>query len=91
MDKIFIEAQHDKTSEYNFIYTVVSRHFPGKEDGIVCMGGVDKLFNETILNNIRQTQDEGGKTLVLVDADFPSKGWGILCKAARCIKQNEFA
>lgn len=76
MDKIFIEAQHNKTSEFNFIHTVVSKHFPGKEDGIVCMGGVDKLFNEAILNNIRQTQDEGGKALILVDADFPSKGWG---------------
>lgn len=26
MDKIFIEAQYKKTSEFNFIHTVVSKH-----------------------------------------------------------------
>lgn len=37
------------------------------------MNGVDNLFNQTIVNRIRQAQDENNKVLVLVDADWPSK------------------
>lgn len=76
MNKIFIEARHENTSEYNFIHTVVSTFFPNKAFQLVCMNGVANLFNEVILNQIMQTQVEGDVVLVLVDADFESKGWG---------------
>lgn len=76
MNKIFIEARHDKTSEYNFLKTVLSQNFRDKEIEFVFMDGVDNLFCETILNQIHQAQDEGDHVLVVLDADFPSKGWG---------------
>lgn len=76
MNKIFIEAKHKNTSEYNFIHTLVSKYFPNKEIDIVCMDGVSNLFSEAIQNKICQAQDEREQVLVLVDADFPSKGWG---------------
>lgn len=76
MNKIFIEAKHERTSEYNFIQTIVFKHFPNKEFKIVCMDGVANLFSETILNQINQALDEGDHVLVLVDADDRNKGWG---------------
>lgn len=76
MNKIFIEARHERTSEYNFIHTVLSKFFSDKEFKIICIDGVENLFSEAILNEIQQAEDEGDKALVLVDADFVSKGWG---------------
>lgn len=87
MNKIFIEAKHDKTSEYNFLKTLLAQNFRDKEIEFIFMNGVDKLFSETILNQIRQTQDEGDYVLVILDADFPSKGWGF-AKRAKDVKEK---
>lgn len=76
MNKIFIEAGHQKTSEYNFLKTILVKNFPGKNVEIICMNGVANLFSEAILNMIRQAADDSDKVLVIVDADFPNKNWG---------------
>lgn len=76
MNFIFIEAKNPNTSEYNFIKAVLDEYFADKNIEIVCMDGVDNLFCPTIINRMRQAQDEGNKVLVLVDADYPNKGWG---------------
>ena len=52
MNRIFIEAKHDKTSEYHFLKTVLSLHFQDKEVEFIFMDGVDNLFSEAILNVI---------------------------------------
>jgi len=76
MNKIFIEAKHDKTSEYNFLKTILAQYFPDKDVCFIFMNGVGNLFGESIQNQIRQSQDEGDNVLVILDADFPDKGWG---------------
>lgn len=76
MNKIFIEAKSDKTSEYNFLKTIISQDFKDKKVDFIFMDGVDNLFSETILNQIRLSQDEGDKVLIILDADFQDKGWG---------------
>lgn len=85
MNLVFIEAKNNNTSEYNFIKTVLTNFFADKNIEFVCMNGVDNLFNQTIVNRIRQAQDENNKVLVLVDADWPSKGWGY-AKRHNCVE-----
>lgn len=76
MNFIFIEAKNSNTSEYNFIKTILDKNFADKDKEIVCMDGVDNLFCPAIINRMKQAQDAGDNVLVLVDADYPSKGWG---------------
>lgn len=87
MNLVFIEAKNNNTSEYNFIKTVLTNFFADKNIEFVCMNGVDNLFNQTIVNRIRQAQDENNKVLVLVDADWPSKGWGY-AKRHNCVENK---
>ena len=76
MKKIFIEAEKKETPEYNFIKTILVKFFHGKEYEIITIGGVEKLFEETNLNKIKEANIEGNQVLVLVDADSIEKGWG---------------
>ena len=76
MNKIFIEAQKTDTSECNFLKTLFARHFPTAEVRFITMQGVDNLFNETNLNQIRIAADDGDNVIALLDADSPEKGWG---------------
>ena len=76
MNFIFIEAKNSNTSEYNFIKAILDKYFADKDIEIVCMDGVDNLFCPAIINCMKQAQDAGDNALVLVDADYPSKGWG---------------
>lgn len=76
MNFIFIEAKNSNTSEYNFIKAILDKYFADKDIEIVCMDGVDNLFCPAIINCMKQAQDAGDNVLVLVDADYPSKGWG---------------
>lgn len=80
MNKIFIEAEKAETSECEFLKAVLSKHFPGKESSFVCMAGVDNLFNESILNQMRLAQEEGDNVIVLLDADTPDKGYGFTAR-----------
>lgn len=76
MNFIFIEAKNSNTSEYNFIKTILDNNFADKDKEIVCMDGVDNLFCPAIINRMKQAQDAGDNVFVLVDADYPSNGWG---------------
>lgn len=87
MNKIFIEAKHDKTSEYYFLKTVLTQRFQNKEFVFIFMDGVCNLFSESILNQIQQSQDEGNNVLVILDSDTPSKGWGFE-KRAKDVKEK---
>lgn len=56
MNKIFIEAKKPQTSEYCFLETILKNKFPDNIYNIyniICMDGVDNLFNQGILTLIR--------------------------------------
>lgn len=76
MNKIFIEAKHEKTAECFFLKAVLDNFFPEKEVEFICMGGISNLFKEFILNQISQSQIINDSVLVLADADTEVKGWG---------------
>lgn len=76
MNKIFIEAKDNKTSEYHFLDTVIRKFCPGKAFMIIGMDGIGNLFKEAIINQITVAQDSGENAIVLVDADTISKGYG---------------
>ena len=76
MNKIFIEAGHKGTTEYNFIQTILVKYFQRKEYEIVTMGCAENLFNETNMNIISKANTKNVQVLVLVDADTVKKGWG---------------
>jgi hypothetical protein len=76
MNRIFIEAEKEETSECNFLKALISKHFPEAEVEYVPMRGVDNLFNESNLNHMRIAADEGDNVIVLLDADTEEKGWG---------------
>ena len=76
MNKIFIEAKDNKTSEYHFIETIIHTFFPDKEFTIIGIDGIGNLFKEAIINQISLAQDTGEQAIVLVDADTISKGYG---------------
>lgn len=76
MNKIFIEAESEKTSECNFLKSLLSKYLPSKDVCFVCMAGVDNLFTEPILNQIRQASVEGDNVVVILDSDTQEKGYG---------------
>ena len=76
MNKIFIEAESKKTSEYYFLEAIIRKFFPAIEVQFIFMKGVDNLFNQPILNEIKKANIEGSQILVLVDADSEEKKWG---------------
>ncbi len=76
MTKIFIEAKHNKTSEYHFLHTILNIFFPNKEVEFVFMDGIGNLFNEVIINQIKLAKEMGEKVIVIVDADTKAKGTG---------------
>ena len=76
MNKIFIEAKHEKTAEYYFLKAILDKFFPEKEVQFFFMDGIGNLFKESILNQISQSQIINDSVLVLADADTEVKGWG---------------
>lgn len=76
MNKIFIEAESKKTSEYYFLEAIIRKFFPAIKVQFIFMKGVDNLFNQPILNEIKKAKIEGSQILVLVDADSEEKKWG---------------
>lgn len=78
MTKIFIEAKNNKTSEYHFLKTIINIFFPAIEVEFIFMGGIDNLYKEPILNQIRLAQEMGEKVVVLADADTVAKGYGFV-------------
>ena len=74
MNKIFIEAKKEETSECNFLKAILSANFADKEYQFVCMNGVDNLFNETNRNQMALSVEDGDNVIVLLDADTQAKG-----------------
>lgn len=82
MNKIFIEAQGQKTPEYNFLKAFLDKHFYGKRTDFVCTAGIGNLFNESNLNQMRLSNEEGEQVLILIDADTVGKGGGFAKRQA---------
>lgn len=76
MNKIFIEAKHQNTSEYHFIETLLQKFFPDTGYTISCIDGIGNLFSEAIVNQISLAQNSGDQVIVLADADTIAKGYG---------------
>ena len=82
MNKIFIEAKDNKTSEFHFVKAIIESSFSDKTVSIVCMNGIGQLFNETNLNQIKLAQESGNQVIVLADADTVAKGYGYAIRKA---------
>ena len=82
MTHIYIEAESNKTPEYNFLKAIIANIFPNKKEEVdfefKFLDGVDKLFSEKTSNiqTIQKAQAEGTKVIVIADADTIEKGWG---------------
>lgn len=76
MNKLYIEAKSARTAESCFIKAIVRKFCPDRQVEFVYMDGVSNLFNETILNIMRQSLLSGDSVIVLIDADTARKGWG---------------
>ena len=87
MNKIFIEAKKPQTSEYCLLETILKNKFPDKIYDIICMDGVDNLFNQGILTLIRTFQDNGDKVIVILDADTIDKKWGFEARKRNTIEK----
>lgn len=78
MTKIFIEAKSNNTPEYHFLRAIINLFFPHSDVTFIFMDGIGNLFNEAILNQIKQAQESGERTVVIADADTVSKGAGYI-------------
>ena len=87
MNKIFIEAENNKTPEHNFLKALIDLYFPTKDIDIICIGGIGNLFNEANKNQISQALEVGERVLILIDADTVTKGYGFEKRKAE-IDQN---
>lgn len=89
MNKIFIEAKKEDTSECNFLKAILVKYFPDKEICFVCMDGVGNLFNEANRNQMLQAIEDEDNVIVLLDADIPSKGYGFHARLEEINKKKE--
>lgn len=76
MTRIYIEAKKAETSEYQFIKTLISDITDADSAcyEIIPVNGKDNLRN--IVNKLRETILEGGRNVIIFDADTPAKGGG---------------
>ena len=75
MTRIFIEARHEKTSEYVFLVTLLEYlGFTEEQYDIICVGGKSNLINAA--NKFRENTLEGGSNLIVFDADTVTTGCG---------------
>lgn len=75
MTRIFIEARHEKTSEYVFLVTLLEYlGFTEEQYDIICVGGKNNLINAA--NKFRENTLEGGSNLIVFDADTVTTGCG---------------
>ena len=75
MTQIFIEARYEKTSEYVFLNTIIKElGFSEAQYKIICVGGNSNLIKAA--NKFKENTIEGGKNLIIFDADTPATGYG---------------
>lgn len=78
MTQIFIEARYEKTSEYVFLNTIIKElGFSEEQYKIICVGGNSNLVKAA--NKFKENTIEGGKNLIIFDADTPATGYGFSC------------
>lgn len=71
MTQIFIEARYEKTSEYVFLNTIIKElGFSEAQYKIICVGGNSNLIKAA--NKFKENTIEGGKNLIIFDADTPA-------------------
>jgi hypothetical protein len=82
MKHIYIEAESEKTTEYNFLKAIIKKILPNKRENddfeFKFLAGVENLFSEKASNiqTIQKAQEEGIDIIVIVDADTLAKDWG---------------
>ena len=83
MNRLFVEAKHENTSECNFLKSIIRYYFHDKEGNMefVFMNGFGNLFNETILNQIKSSIDNDDRCIAFLDADTCRKGGGFDAKS----------
>lgn len=75
MVRLFIEAGHEKTQEYVFLDTLIQYlGFARKQYEIICVGGKNNLVKAA--NKFKENTLEGGKNLIVFDADTSATGCG---------------
>lgn len=78
MTQIFIESRYEKTSEYVFVDTVIKNlGFTEDQYKIICVDGNSNLVKTA--NKFKENTIEGGKNLIVFDADTPATG-GRICR-----------
>lgn len=98
MTQIFIEARYEKTSEYVFLNTIIKElGFSEAQYKIICVGGNSNLIKAA--NKFKENTIEGGKNLIIFDADTPARGMDFRlpcnastrnCKAMECRLTESF-
>ena len=84
MVKIFLETQSDRTPEYWFFKTLMGKlKISSDAYDIITVGGKDKLFNTTNVNLMSVNTLEGGRNVVIFDADSKNNCGGY------CIRSEE--
>lgn len=91
MTQIFIESRYEKTSEYVFVDTVIKNlGFTEDQYNIICVDGNSNLVKTA--NKFKENTIEGGKNLIVFDADTPATGGGFaatLQRIQRELQSNE--
>lgn len=81
MTQIFIEARYEKTSEYVFLNTIIKElGFSEEQYKIICVGGNSNLVKAA--NKFKENTIEGGKNLIIFDADTPATDFRLPCNAS---------
>lgn len=88
MTRLFIEAGHEKTHEYVFLDTLIQQlGFKQDQYEIICTGGKNNLVNAA--NKFKENTLEGGKNLIVFDADTPATGCGFAATLQRINRELE--
>lgn len=86
---IFIEAKNKSLPEADFINTVLEKlGIDSDKYDIICTNGYTNLLNEkkAFINQMLLNTDEGGKNLVVFDADYNENGGGFLKRKEELLK-----
>lgn len=86
MVRIYLETGKNTTSEYVFVDTII-RHLGISSEmyEIKCVNGKDSLH--LMENKMKETTLEGGKNLVIFDADSPENGGGFNVRKDALLQQ----
>lgn len=86
MVRIFIEAKKETTSECVFVRSYLSHlGINADEYDLVCVDGKDNLKN--CRNKFTENTIEGGRNLIVFDADFPETQGGFEIRKAEILEQ----